>query len=113
MVTATADDEQELIIERVAALDLGKATLVVCVRTPHERVARRRVKETRTYATTTNALLSLRDFLLCQGVTRVVMEATGDYWKAPFYLLEDTFETWLVNAAHVKNLPGRPKTDRL
>ncbi|MFG1711348.1 IS110 family transposase, partial [Nonomuraea sp. M3C6] len=42
-----------------------------------------------------------------------VMEATGDYWKAPFYLLEDTFETWLVNAAHVKNLPGRPKTDRL
>jgi hypothetical protein len=46
-------------------------------------------------------------------VTRVVMEATSDYWRAPFYLLEDRFETWLVNAHDVKHLPGRPKTDRL
>jgi transposase len=47
------------------------------------------------------------------GVSRVVMEATSDYWRAPFYLLEDRFETWLVNAKDVKHLPGRPKTDRL
>jgi transposase len=48
------------------------------------------------------------------GVTRVVMEATSDYWKAPFYLLEaQGFEVWLVNARDVKHLPGRPKTDRL
>jgi hypothetical protein len=46
-------------------------------------------------------------------VTRVVMEATSDYWRAPFYVLEDRFETWLVNAHDVKHLPGRPKTDRL
>jgi transposase len=46
-------------------------------------------------------------------VTRVVMEATSDYWRAPFYLLEDRFQTWLVNAKDVKHLPGRPKTDRL
>jgi transposase len=46
-------------------------------------------------------------------VSRVVMEATGDYWRAPFYLLEDRFQTWLVNAKDVKHLPGGPKTDRL
>jgi transposase len=48
------------------------------------------------------------------GVTRVVMEATSDYWKSPFYLLEaQGFETWLVNAKDVRHLPGRPKTDLL
>jgi transposase len=55
----------------------------------------------------------MSDWLSGLGVTRVVMEATGDYWKPPFYLLENTFETWLVNAKDVKHLPGRPKTDRL
>ena len=61
----------------------------------------------------TAALLGLGDWLAELGVTRVVMEATSDYWRAPFYLLEDRFETWLVNAHDVKHLPGRPKTDRL
>src|SRR5688500_9912325 len=61
----------------------------------------------------TAALLGLGDWLAGLGVTRVVMEATSDYWRAPFYLLEDRFETWLVNAHDVKHLPGRPKTDRL
>jgi transposase len=61
----------------------------------------------------TAALLGLSDWLAALGVTRVVMEATSDYWRAPFYLLEDRFQTWLVNAKDVKHLPGRPKTDRL
>jgi transposase len=61
----------------------------------------------------TAAVLALGDWLAGLGVTRVVMEATSDYWRAPFYLLEDRFETWLVNAHDVKHLPGRPKTDRL
>jgi transposase len=62
----------------------------------------------------TRSLLSMADRLACLGVTRVVMEATADYWKPVFYLLESAgFETWLVNAKDVKHLPGRPKTDKL
>ena len=60
----------------------------------------------------TRSLLGLADRLRSLGVTRVVMEATADYWKPPFYVLEAAgFETWLVNARDVKHLPGRPKTD--
>src|SRR5947207_15315613 len=62
----------------------------------------------------TRPLLGMADRLACLGVTRVVMEATSDYWKPVFYLLEAAgFETWLVNAKDVKHLPGRPKTDKL
>jgi transposase len=105
------DDEQ--IIERVAALDIGKAEVVCCVRVPGQGPRARRMQEVRTYTTMTRSLLAMSDWLAGLGVTRVVMEATGDYWKPPFYLLENTFETWLVNAKDVKHLPGRPKTDRL
>jgi transposase len=103
-------DEPE-IIERIAALDVGKAEVVCCVRVPGP--GDRRMQEVRTVTTMTAALLGLGDWLARLGVTRVVMEATSDYWRAPFYLLEDRFETWLVNAKDVKHLPGRPKTDRL
>src|SRR5687768_16427414 len=103
-------DEPE-VIERVAALDVGKAEVVCCARVPGP--GGRRMQEVRTTSTMTSALLSLGDWLAGLGVTRVVMEATSDYWRAPFYLLEDRFETWLVNAHDVKHLPGRPKTDRL
>jgi transposase len=103
-------DEPE-IIERVAALDVGKAEVVCCARVPGP--GGRRLQEARTVSTMTAALLGLGDWLAGLGVTRVVMEATSDYWRAPFYLLEDRFQTWLVNAKDVKHLPGRPKTDRL
>jgi transposase len=103
-------DEQE-IIQRVAALDIGKAELVCCVRVPGPGL--RRMQEVRTFLTMTRSLLVMSDWLRSLGVTRVVMEATSDYWRPPFYLLEDSFETWLVNAGDVKHLPGRPKTDRL
>jgi transposase len=70
-------DEQELHVERVAALDLGKASLEVCVRVPHEIKPSRRMQELRGYATTTSALLDLADWLRRWGVTRVVMESTS------------------------------------
>ena len=106
-------DEQE-IIERVAALDIGKAELVCCVRVPDPKGGSRRVQEVTTYSTMTRSLQVMAERLLDLGVTRVVMEATSDYWRPPFYLLEaHGFEAWLVNARDVKNLPGRPKTDRL
>ena len=112
MLEETQDEEE--IIERVAALDIGKAELVCCVRVPDEDRPRRRLQEVATYSTMTRSLLAMADRLRCLGVTRVVMEATSDYWKPAFYLLEaHGFETWLVNAKDVKHLPGRPKTDKL
>src|SRR5437016_1597858 len=113
MVMEEVTEEPAELVERVAALDIGKASLVCCVRVPHESKPGARRQEVRTYDTVTPALLELHDWLICQGVTRVVMEATSAYWKPPFYLLEDNIECWVVNARDVKNVPGRPKTDLL
>ena len=105
-------DEQELLVERVAALDLGKAALEACVRVPHPSRPGRRMQEVRGFATTT-ALMGMADWFRSCGVSRVVMESTSDYWKGVYYLLETAgFECWLVNAREVKNVPGRPKTDK-
>jgi transposase len=107
-------NDTEEIIQRVAALDIGKAELVCCVRVPSPTQPGKRLQEVKSYPTMTRSLLVLADRLAELGVTRVVMEATSDYWRAPFYLLEACgFEVWLVNAKDVKHLPGRPKTDRL
>jgi len=106
-------EEAAELVARVAALDIGKASLVACVRVPHETKPGARRQEVRTFTTTTRSLLQLQDWLVCQGVTLCVMEATSSYWKPPFYLLEDAIECWVVNARDVKNVPGRPKTDRL
>jgi transposase len=112
VLTRTQDNEE--IIERVAALDVGKAELMCCVRVPDEDHRGKRLQEVQAYPTMTRSLVRMSDHLACLGVTRVVMEATSDYWKPVFYLLEAAgFETWLVNAKDVKHLPGRPKTDRL
>ena len=112
MLEETQDTEE--IIGRVAALDIGKAELVCCVRVPSASGSGKRAQEVRTYQTMTRSLLVLADRLGELGVTRVVMEATSDYWKSPFYLLEaHGFDVWLVNAKDVKHLPGRPKTDKL
>jgi transposase len=108
----TQDDGR--VVERVAALDIGKAEVVCCVRVPSPTGSRRRAQEVRTFSTMTRSLMAMSDWLAGFGVTRVVMEATSDYWKPPFYLLEAAgFDTWLVNARDVKHLPGRPKTDKL
>jgi transposase len=106
-------EETAELVARVAALDIGKAELTACVRVPDEDRPGRRRQEIRTVATMTSSLLELRDWLVCQGVSLCVMEATSAYWKPPFYLLEDGIECWVVNARDVKNVPGRPKTDRL
>jgi transposase len=106
--------DTEEIIGRVAALDIGKAELVCCVRVPSAGGSGKRAQEVRTYPTMTRSLLVLADRLAELGVSRVVMEATSDYWRSPFYLLEaHGFEVWLVNAKDVKHLPGRRKTDKL
>jgi len=106
-------EEEAEPVARVAALDVGKAELVCCMRVPHETIPGRRRQEVRTFATTTRSLLELRDWLTGSGVTLCVMESTSTYWKPPFYLLEDAIECWVVNARDVKNVPGRPKTDKL
>ena len=112
MLEQAQDEEQ--IVERVAALDIGKASLVCCARVPDPRRPDRRLQEVETYPTMTRSLIAMAERLLDLGVTRVVMEASSDYWKPAFYLLEaHGFDTWLVNAKDVKHLPGRPKTDRL
>ncbi|MEV7230957.1 transposase [Polymorphospora sp. NPDC051019] len=112
MLESSQDNEE--IIERIAALDIGKAELVCCVRIPGQGPGGRRRQEVSTYSTMTRSLLTMADRLRELGVTRVVMESTSDYWKPVFYLLEAAgFDTWLVNAKDVKHLPGRPKTDRL
>jgi transposase len=100
----------DVLHERCAALDIGKKDLKACVRTPSPKGKRSRRQEVRTFATTTNALLELRDWLVAEQVSLVVMEATGDSWRGAFYLLEDCLNVVLVNAAHAKGLPGR-KTD--
>lgn len=112
MFAVAEDDEQ--IIERVAALDIGKAEVVCCVRLPAPAGKTRRVQEVTTHSTMVGSLSELANRLVGLGVTRVVMEATSDYWRAPFYLLEaHGLQPWLVNAKDVRHLPGRPKTDVL
>ena len=74
-------EDREVIIERVAALDIGKAEVMCCVRVPAQSGRRRRVQEVAAYPTMTRSLLTLADRLRGLGVTRVVMEATSDSWK--------------------------------
>jgi transposase len=96
------------LIDRCAGLDVHKDTVVACVRVPGEGGVRG--GETRTFTTTTAGLLTLRDYLASHGVTVVGMESTGIYWRPVYYMLEDDFECWLLNARHLRNVPGR-KTD--
>jgi len=100
-------------VERVAAIDIAKASAVVATRLPAERGGRR-VQRVWQVAAHTAAIEELADHLVCQGVQLVVMEATCTYWKPYFYLLEARgLRCWMVNARDVKNVPGRPKTDKL
>jgi transposase len=98
----------EVIVERCAGLDVHRDTVVATVRLPGKgRSARRRTQETRTFRTTVAQLEQLGDWLAECGVSRVGMESTGCYWKPVFYALEGRFECWLVNARHLRNVPGR------
>jgi len=104
------DDDEEL-LERAAAIDVAKASGKVCVRIPG---AKRRITRVWDVAATTGAIMALGDELVDLCIERVVLEATSDYWRSFFYLLEARgLCVWLVNAKDVKNVPGRPKTDKL
>ena len=98
----------DVLFERVAGLDVGKASVTVCVRTPGP--GGKRVSETRTFKTMTRSLAVMADWLEECGVTLAAMESTATYWKPVFYCLEERMECWLLNAAHMKAVPGR-KTD--
>ena len=98
----------DTILECCAGLDVHQATVAAAVRAPGSRGARTQVIQT--FGTTTPDLLTLRDWLTAHGVTHVAMESTGVYWKPVYYVLEDSFTLLLVNAAHMRNVPGR-KTD--
>jgi transposase len=91
-----------------AGLDVHQKTVVACVR--RRDAAGKTRSQTRTYGTTTGALLRLRDWLVQSGVKHVAMESTGVYWKPIWNILEGAFEILLVNAQHIKQVPGR-KTD--
>jgi transposase len=101
-------------VARVAAIDVAKASAMVCTRLPSDKNPERRVQKTWSVKTISNAVMELADHLVCQGVELVVMESTSDYWRPIFYRLEARgLRVWLVNARDVKNVPGRPKTDKL
>src|SRR5882724_3651924 len=105
--------DEPLFVQRAAGLDIAKAEVEVTIRVPSDSAAARRQQETRTFGTTRRQLLDLADWLRSWGVTKAGMEATSDYWKPVFFLLESKgLDCDLYNAGQVKALPGRPKTDR-
>jgi transposase len=107
------DVEQEQILERVAAVDVAKASGMVCLRLGAGQTDRRRSLVWDVPATT-NAVMELADHLTRERVQKVTLEATADYWRIWFYLLEAAgLEVQLVKAHDVKQAPGRPKTDKL
>lgn len=113
VVQLDVEDDQE-VLARVAAIDVAKASGMVCTRVPHETTPGRRVSKVWQVSATTNSIMDLADQLAGAGIERVVLESTSDYWRPFFYLLEARgVRVWLVNARDVKNVPGRPKTDKL
>ena len=98
----------DVLIERCAGLDVHRDTVVATVRRPGPGGARR--SETRTFTTMTGQLEALAEWLTAQEVTLVGMESTGIYWRPVYYVLEDRFPVWVINAEHLRNVPGR-KTD--
>jgi transposase len=105
--------DEPLFVQRVAGLDIAKAEVEVTIRVPSDTSPGRRQQETRTFGTSRRELDSLADWLRSWDVAKAGMEATGDYWKPVFFLLESRgLDCELYNAAQVKALPGRPKTDR-
>jgi transposase len=107
-------EDEPLFADRVAGIDIAKAEVMVTVRVPSQARPGGRQQETRSFRATRKDLLSLADWLRSWGVTKAGMEATGDYWKPVYFLLErEGLDCALYHAAQVKALPGRPKTDKL
>jgi transposase len=107
-------EDELLFADRVAGIDIGKKEIMVTIRVPGDSRRSRRQQETREFRAVRKDLLALADWLRTWGVTRIGMEATGDYWKPVYFLLErEGFDCVLYHASQVKALPGRPKTDKL
>ncbi len=107
-------DDDERVLTIAAAVDVAKASGMVCVRHPHPSVEGRRMSKVWEVESTTGSLIELGSQLAALGVERVVLESTSDYWRPFFYLLEAAgLSVWLVNARDVKQVTGRPKTDKL
>ena len=108
------DEEHEQVLQRAAAVDVAKDSGKVCVRVPHESKPGRRVSRVWDVDATTRAVIELGDHLVCQGIEKVTVESTSDYWRIWFYLLEAAgLDVQLVNAREARNMPGRPKSDKL
>ena len=106
------DAEHELVIERAAAIDVAKAAGKVCVRLPGK--SGRRFSRVWDLPARSGAITELAQHLVELGVEKLTVESTSDYWRIWYYLLEDQgLDVQLVNARDVKNVPGRPKTDKL
>src|SRR4051812_22995595 len=98
----------DVLIERCAGVDVHRDTVVATVRRPGPGGVRR--SRTRTFATMTGQLEELAGWLTAEQVTLVGMESTGVYWKPVYYVLEDHFPVWVINAEHLRGVRGR-KTD--
>jgi transposase len=104
------DQEYEQVLERVAAIDVAKASGMVCTRVPHSSRPGKRRTMVREVAATTGAVLELAG----EGIEMVTLEAASDHWRIWFYVLEAAgLDMQLVNARDVKNAPGRPKTSSM
>jgi transposase len=99
----------DVVHERAAGIDISKRDAKVAVRVPGKR-AGSYTTSVKTFGATTSQILSLTDYLAGERVTTVVMEATSDYWKSFYYVMENALPVMLVNAKHARNIPGR-KTD--
>ena len=110
---AEVAEERVEVVVYAAAIDVAKGFGMVCTRVPGSRPDRKRQRVWRAEATY-HAVVALMDHLRCEGIQRLVLESTSDYWRIWYYLAEAAgLEVWLVNARDVTHLPGRGKSDRL
>src|SRR5215475_10153928 len=108
------DQDHERVHDRVAAVDVAKASGVVCTRLPHPSRPGARRSTVWEVPATMGAVAALADQLAARGIQKVTLESTSDYWRIWFYVLEEAgLAVQLVNASQARNLPGRPKTDKL
>jgi transposase len=108
------DEGYEQVLERVAAVDVAKASGMVCTRVPREGQPGKRRTRVWQVDATTNAILELADHLVAERIEKVTLESTSDYWRIWFYLLEaGGLEVQLVRAQDLRQAPGRPKSDKL
>lgn len=113
-VEVIPDAPDERVWDRVAAIDVAKDSGMVCVRVPNDDDSARRASRVWSVPSRMNQVIELADHLVCQQVQQVTMEATSDYWRMFFYVFEAAgLNVVLVNARDVKNVPGRPKTDKI